>query len=146
MRASRLPPHDQSFPPTGYRRIGSGCKNRAIIARRTDRPGRRAGILADIDKALIEEVVVLIGHLRRVDRGLRLAHLVRHASRHYSTMDPRLDTGGWLALTQPPLGNYSRQGLSSYKIYRALLGAITLRAGARINLYFWASRYPSSKA
>jgi len=36
---------------------------------------------------------------------LRLAHLVRLVSRRYSAMDPRLDTGGWPALTGEPLGS-----------------------------------------
>jgi len=56
---------------------------------------------------------------------LRLAHLVRPATQHGSAMDPRLDTGGWLALT--------RRGLSPRKMRRALPGAITpamSRAGA----------------
>ncbi len=35
---------------------------------------------------------------------LRLAHLVRLASQQYSAMDPRLDTAGWLALTEIPYG------------------------------------------
>jgi len=48
---------------------------------------------------------------------LRLVHLVRPASRQNSAMDPRLDTGGWLAL--------ARRGLSPRKMRRALPGAIT---------------------
>lgn len=48
---------------------------------------------------------------------LRLAHLVHPASQQYSAMDPRLDTGGWLALT--------RRGLPPRKMRRALPGAIT---------------------
>ncbi len=43
---------------------------------------------------------------------LRLVHLVRLVSRQSSAMDPRLDTGGWLTLTQPPLGNCARRELS----------------------------------
>ena len=35
---------------------------------------------------------------------LRLAHLVRCPLRRSSAMGPRLDTGGWLALTKTPLG------------------------------------------
>ncbi|MEJ2613202.1 MAG: hypothetical protein P8179_24915, partial [Candidatus Thiodiazotropha sp.] len=43
-----------------------------------------------------------------------------------SAMDPRLDTGGWLAL--------ARRGLSPRKIRRALLGAITFRVTGRTKL------------
>ena len=50
---------------------------------------------------------------------LRLVHLVRPASRQYSAMDPRLDTGGWLALT--------RRGLPPRKMRQALPGAITIQ-------------------
>ena len=39
-------------------------------------------------------------------------------------MDPRLDTGGWLALTETPYGLSSRQGLSPCKIRQAFPGAI----------------------
>ena len=51
---------------------------------------------------------------------LRLAHLVRLVSRRYSAMDPRLDTGGWLALTGEPLdssfptGTFTRQDALSF--------------------------------
>ena len=31
---------------------------------------------------------------------LRLDYLVHYVSRHYSSIDPRLDTGGWLALNK----------------------------------------------
>ena len=41
-------------------------------------------------------------------------------------MDPRLDTGGWLTLTESHCWLSSRQGLSLCKIRRTLLGAITL--------------------
>ncbi len=41
-------------------------------------------------------------------------------------MGPRLDTGGWLALTETPYGLSSRQGLSPCKIRRAFPGAITV--------------------
>ena len=51
---------------------------------------------------------------------LRLVHLVRQAFQHDSAMDPRLDTGGWLALT--------RRGLPPRKKRRACLGAITYQA------------------
>ena len=54
-----------------------------------------------------------------------LTHLVRHVSRHYSAIGPRLDTGGWLTLPQVLLSAYSRQGLSPCKIHRAFLDAIT---------------------
>jgi len=49
---------------------------------------------------------------------LRLAHLVRDLRR--SAMDPRLDTGGWLALTGEPLdssfptGTFTRQDALSF--------------------------------
>ena len=52
---------------------------------------------------------------------LRLARLVRGLHGHSAT-DPRLDTGGGLALT--------RQGLSPCKKCRALLGAITQSSAA----------------
>ena len=48
---------------------------------------------------------------------LRLVHLVRQTSQSDSAMDPRLDTGGWLAL--------ARRGLSPRKIRRAYPGATT---------------------
>jgi hypothetical protein len=54
---------------------------------------------------------------------LRLVHLVRQASQPDSAMDPRLDTGGWLAL--------ARRGLSPRKIRRAYPGAITKREQPR---------------
>ena len=40
-------------------------------------------------------------------------------------MDPRLDTGGWLALTEASYDTSSRQGLSPCKIRQAFPGAIT---------------------
>jgi len=42
-----------------------------------------------------------------------------------SAMDPRLDTGGWLTLTESHYCLSSRQGLAPCKMRRALLGAIT---------------------
>ena len=42
-------------------------------------------------------------------------------------MDPRLDTGGWLTLTETPYGLSSRQGLSPCKIRQAFPGAITAK-------------------
>jgi hypothetical protein len=47
-----------------------------------------------------------------------------------SAMDPRLDTGGWLTLTESHYCLSSRQGLSPCKIRRACLGAITQSCGA----------------
>jgi len=44
---------------------------------------------------------------------LRLDHLVRLVSRRYSAMDPRLDTGGWLALTGEPLDSSFPTGTST---------------------------------
>ncbi|MBU2512526.1 hypothetical protein KJ966_14415, partial [bacterium] len=59
-------------------------------------------------------------------------------SRHYSAMSPRLDTGGWLALTQMLLSIYSLQGLSPCQIHRAFLGAITdyLSGKNRFSIYY----------
>jgi hypothetical protein len=47
-----------------------------------------------------------------------------------SAMDPRLDTGGWLTLTEDHYWSSSRQGLSPCKIRRAFLGATTKSCGA----------------
>ena len=44
-------------------------------------------------------------------------------------MDPRLDTGGWLTLTESHCCLSSRQGLAPCKMRRASLGAITWRSG-----------------
>ena len=55
-------------------------------------------------------------------------------------MDPRLDTGGWLALTETPYGLSSRQGLSPCKIRQAFPGAITVsvsRPGLRGTLLYY---------
>jgi len=50
-------------------------------------------------------------------------HLLR--SKSISSMGPRLDTGGWLTLTEIHYCLSSRQGLSPCKIRRAFLGATT---------------------
>jgi len=74
---------------------------------------------------------------------LRLVHLVRPASRQYSAMDPRLDTGGWLALT--------RRGLPPRKMRRALPGAITFAltgagfAGVRVECIVRRLRHGAEK-
>jgi len=53
-----------------------------------------------------------------------------------SAMGPRLDTGGWLTLTESHYWFSSRQGLSPCKIRRAFLGAIT---------FLLAKAYPNSR-